>query len=249
MAKLPVARGFAPRAGAVIAEELGLGRTAEREPHGAFRATSSTGFARQPQCARGAARGRPSPAVYLEHGFEYVEHAVVDAFESRIQFALHESGSITRPSSRSGSRARGTRSRTCCSTPRGRRTTGCSRARRGDRRARRPAWGRGSTKKDAEQIAGARGRSRGFRRRPPFRAEAELAQLGEPPGSPRPFHWSAFADMPLRGTGIPRPSLGSLPRAPEGGSKPSWVQVLRGPGRGFRLEPGVAVVIGPKRLR
>ena len=58
-------------------------------------------------------------ALYLEHGFEAIEPAIVAAFDSRIEFALHEPG---RPQDRApGGRspARGRRSTTRCSTSEG----------------------------------------------------------------------------------------------------------------------------------
>ena len=108
-------------------------------------------------------------AVYLAHGFEVAEQAVVEAFDSRIEFA-RTGTSTRRRSSRRRSRARATR----CSTqvvdvegpPHDRRFV-CVAVIAGEQ----VGIGKASTKKAAEQEAA--------------RQALESLGVGEKPGSPR----------------------------------------------------------------
>jgi ribonuclease-3 len=71
---------------AVVADELGLGEML-RESRTALPGDQLDRLARN-RNVLAALLEAALAAVYLEHGFEYVEQAVVDAFESRIQYAL-----------------------------------------------------------------------------------------------------------------------------------------------------------------
>jgi ribonuclease-3 len=71
---------------AIVAEELGLGERLRESPT-ALPGEQLERLARN-RNVLAALLEAALAAVYLEHGFEEVEHAVVEAFEALIQFAL-----------------------------------------------------------------------------------------------------------------------------------------------------------------
>ena len=74
---------------AVVARELGLGERLAERARRPFRRTSSTRLSRNRNVLAAlleAALG----ALFLEHGFEQIEKAVVAAFAGRIEYALND---------------------------------------------------------------------------------------------------------------------------------------------------------------
>ena len=90
---------------AVIARELGLGE--RLEPNATGLPEDEIARLVENRNVLAAVLEAALAALYLEHGFEPIAGAVVDAFDSRDRLRRSRTTSITRPSSRSGSHARG----------------------------------------------------------------------------------------------------------------------------------------------
>ena len=151
---------------AVVARELELGERLLAEA-GSLPATRSTRLARN-RNVLAALLEAALAALYLEHGFEPIAHAIVEAFERADRVRAHHAG---RPQDRAaGARSRASAARVnyivleAEGPPHDRTFTAAAVIDGADRRHRQR-----TSKKDAEQAAAARGararRRRGRRRR------------------------------------------------------------------------------------